>query len=188
MESPIHGKCLVLLSGGLDSLCCALLLQNQFAVIEGLYVNFGQPAATAEIQHAEKIAQWLGIHLSIIELHTNKISSFHPGEIIGRNLFLISAALLHKSSTTTSIALGIHSGTQYYDCGPEFFNKANNIIREYTDGRCHLLAPLLNWTKSDIVEYAVNSQIPFDMTYSCELGTFGGCGNCLSCCDRRIYC
>ncbi len=176
----------VLLSGGIDSAACTHLLASQGFSVSGLFIDYGQAARRLEEASAEKIADYYKLDLTKCRLTSNV--NFKSGEIIGRNAFLIFSALMFSDITKGIIALGIHAGTRYYDCSPEFYEIANSIVENYTSNEVKLFAPFLSWTKGDILSYCKRNKMPFDLTYSCENGSNPPCGVCDSCKDRaHIY-
>ncbi len=183
-SNGVHQRAVVLLSGGIDSFACAhFLLTRQFAV-SGLFVDFGQPAAAPEAAAAKRVCDWLGIENSVIRIGSAQYGSFEAGEIPARNLALLaSATLLTRGSRL--IALGIHAGTDYFDCSPVFLEQANRLIAECTSGTVSVVAPFLHWTKQHVVTYAQSEQLDLGLSYSCERGTVPPCGTCLSCRDRK---
>jgi 7-cyano-7-deazaguanine synthase in queuosine biosynthesis len=113
-ESPGRTNAVVLFSGGLDSTACVHLLQTNGFEVTGLFVDFGQPAAKAESRAVATLKK----HLAI-EVHSLRIGGFRDlksGELFGRNLLLISAALFYSTGLKCVIGTGIHAGTAYYDC------------------------------------------------------------------------
>lgn len=180
-------KALVLLSGGIDSACCARFLQDQGYSVKGLFVNFGQLAANGEATKAREVAKWLSCEL--IEANVTLPRSFtnNCSEISGRNAFLINLALMSELVDSCQIGIGIHSGTPYFDCTPDFIRAIHKQIRESTDGRWGVLAPFEHWQKQDIFDYACSLELPLDITHSCEFLSFGECGVCPSCVDREKF-
>jgi len=174
----------ILLSGGIDSAACTHFLLSQAFNVSGIFVDYGQRAKRYEEKSAKKICNFYKIGLNICNVSSGNV--FEAGEIIGRNAFLIFLALMFSKQTQGIIAIGIHSGIPYYDCSNEFFKKANTIVKNYSSGRISLLAPFLDWTKSDIIHYCKNSKVPIDLTYSCESGSLPACGKCNSCKDRNL--
>ena len=69
------------------------------------------------------------------------------------------------------ISMGIHSGTNYYDCSEAFLREINRILEGYSDGRVVLAAPFLKWDKRMIYDYILDNGLPIHLTYSCENGT-----------------
>ena len=175
---------LVLLSGGIDSAACAWWLRDQGYSVRCLFVDYGQKAAPFEKIGAEALSRSLGVALECISLASS--AQFGSGETSGRNAFLVFAAMLTSQLHTGVIALGIHSGTTYYDCSSAFAESMDRLVAEHTDGRLRLSTPFLTWSKKNIFEYYQASGLPVAMTYSCEKGQMPPCGMCLSCLDRRM--
>jgi 7-cyano-7-deazaguanine synthase len=174
---------LVLLSGGLDSAACAHWLKHQSHDLACLFVNYGQPAHRHEGTAAQAVACHLNLPLSTVSCSGFRIPP--EGEIMGRNLFLLSAALMHLQRPTGLIATGIHAHTPYYDCSVAFVGDAQRLLDGYTGGRLRLVTPFLTWSKADIWRYCITSGMPVNATYSCERGTAPPCGQCRSCLDRE---
>ena len=173
---------LVLLSGGIDSATVIGHLLKEGHTVEGLFVNYGQSAIDPEQKSVRSVAEHFGIGLTAIEASARVDRGV--GEIIGRNLFLISAGLMHFPWDQGAIALGLHSGTPYYDCSSDFIGQTDHIIESSSHGMIRLLCPLATFQKQEVYEYAASLKIPIALTYSCEAGTNPPCGNCLSCRDR----
>lgn len=175
-------RSVVLLSGGIDSAVCVHLLKTTGRHVSGVFVDYGQAASDAEAEASKSVANHFGIDLRKVTVTADK--SFSEGEILGRNAFLIYTALVLTGGFTGSLVLGIHQGTQYYDCTPAFVRSMDALLSEHSDGRIHLSAPLLYWNKGEIFEYCRRESIPFGITYSCERGSRPVCGSCSSCMDR----
>jgi 7-cyano-7-deazaguanine synthase len=173
----------VLMSGGIDSYACAHLLQQQGLRVQGLFIEHGQAAARLELRAAQKISGRLAIEL--IHVAVKRGPNFATGEIIGRNGFLISTAYFISQGSAGIISIGIHAGTNYYDCSSTFLGGISQLISEQSDGKTKVVAPFLTWSKQDIVKYCRDSKLSLDDTYSCEMGKRAACNNCGSCADRR---
>ena len=174
---------IVLFSGGLDSTACVHLLQTKGFHVSGLFVDYGQLAAEPELRAVEELRE----HLSI-GVHTLRITGFcglSSGELSGRNLLLISAALFYSRGQGCVIGTGIHAGTGYYDCSVQFVDFANALAAAQSDGRVSVVAPFATWSKRDIYDYACAEALPISQTYSCEQGLLPCCGICASCQDRK---
>ena len=102
----------------------------------------------------------------------------------GRNAFLLFSALMKFKARSGIIAIGVHSGTPYFDCSMSFVQSMQSMFDNYTDGRIRVGAPFIEWTKRDIWNYCNDRQVPLQLTYSCEEGHNSPCGQCLSCRDR----
>ena len=149
--------------------------------VEALFIDYGQLAADKEKVASQKVADYLDIKLQKLEVTQAK--SKNSGEILSRNAFLLFTALMECNHNIDIIAIGIHAGTAYYDCSPQFINDVQNISNGYTSGSISICAPFINHTKLDIWKYFINSGIPYEITYSCENGFKQPCNKCLTCRD-----
>jgi 7-cyano-7-deazaguanine synthase len=177
----------VLFSGGIDSTSCIHLLKKDGYEVNGVFVDFGQASARMERRSVELLSKRLSFPVSIVQASANK--NFGTGELLGRNAFLTFSALLLGGCHDGLLALGIHSGTPYFDCSPAFIARIEPLVQECTDGSVSVLAPFVHWTKDEVYSYFIASRIPLTETYSCEGGTNPPCGACTSCNDRaRLEC
>lgn len=180
---PQTTQSVVLLSGGLDSTVCLHITKQQRHHVSGIFIDFGQAARIKEAEASRSIADFYGIDLQVISITTGR--EYPNGEVMGRNAFLVLTALVSSRIAAGSLVLGIHQGTQYYDCSPAFANSLNLLLSEHSDGTVRLSTPLLYWNKSEILEYCKGKEVPIEKTYSCERGTQPTCGECKSCLDRQ---
>lgn len=184
-DGPVDGKAAeVLLSGGIDSACCAHFLKTRSISVRGIFIDYGQAAAKPEHLAATGVASQLGIPLRTLEAHG--VKDFSKGELIGRNAFLIFSAIFLARVHKGTLAIGIHAGTPYFDCTPGFLSRMQVLAEEHTGGRLTVLAPFLTWEKRAIFKYFQDARLSPDLTYSCESGTTPPCGACASCQDRKL--
>jgi 7-cyano-7-deazaguanine synthase len=125
------------------------------------------------------------IGIEVDEIQISSFSSYGVGELTGRNALLIFSAVLIGNCGSGGIAIGIHSGTPYYDCSPDFAKKIDVLVQQCSDGKFSILTPFLHWSKDDVYSYFLSQGIPLEETYSCEAGTAPPCGQCASCLDRK---
>lgn len=170
------------MGGGIDSSACAHFLQARGDEVASVFVDYGQLAAERERLSVQQLCARLEIPLSICKAVSPV--RFGTGELIGRNAFLLLSAVFLMRCNVGLLAIGVHAGTSYYDCSPGFIDQMSRLVAEHTDGRLQIIAPFLSWHKGEIVRYFVNTGIPAELTYSCELGSLEPCGKCLSCLDR----
>lgn len=176
---------LVLLSGGIDSTACLDFYLSQNANVTALFLDYGQASASHEVVSAVRVAEHyrVALNLATIVGATPKTS----GEVFGRNALLLHFALMEWGPSATGIiAIGIHAGTQYFDCSPSFTAVMQSVFDSYTGGRLLIGTPFLSWSKKDIWDYCRLHRVPLSQTYSCELGNSQPCGKCLSCRDLEI--
>ena len=180
--SERRNSTLVLASGGIDSSTLLALSVQQGLEPIALFVDFGQPAAEAESRAIANICGWLNISWRRVRYAGSR---FHAGEIRGRNAFLLQVALLEFPSDSGIVVLGVHAGTDYADCSPEFMRIMGRSYGLCTGGTIIAVAPFLDWTKPDVYRLANELSVPISQTYSCEASNFP-CEKCDSCVDRRI--
>lgn len=176
---------LVLLSGGLDSAACLNFFIDIGRPTSCLFIDYQQPAIKQESCAAKSIANYYDVALYKAQWRGQSVKN--SGFIAARNAFLLMAALMECPKQITTVALGIHAGTNYPDCSPAFLDLMQNIFNIYSKGSIRLAAPFVDWKKADIWEYAQSNGIPIDKTYSCEAGQTPTCGHCLSCLDRKEF-
>lgn len=172
---------LILASGGIDSTACINFYKNLNFEVEAIFVDFGQPSRKKEFKAINSITQYFKINLIKLCV-TNKLK-YKDGFISGRNAFLCFTALMNFSKKNGIIALGIHHGTNYYDCSEKFLKQIQDIFDEYTEGTIKLGAPFLKLNKREIYDYCIYEDVPIQLSYSCELGLKQPCGICLTCKD-----
>jgi 7-cyano-7-deazaguanine synthase len=183
----MRGRATVLLSGGIDSATCVHLLKQDGHDVSGIFVDFGQSAARMERRAVDALSARLSISTRIIRVSGSE--RLGTGELTGRNAYLIFSALLLGGCREGLLALGIHSGTPYFDCSPSFISRIAPLVEECTNGKVSVIAPLLNWTKDEVYSLFLKSEIPIAQTYSCEAGCDTPCNMCASCKDRaRLEC
>jgi len=81
-------KALSLFSGGLDSALAVKIIQNQGIEVEGVYVNIGFEANKEKIKDLQKLADNLGIKLTVIDAVNEYIEKilFTPQYGYGKNM------------------------------------------------------------------------------------------------------
>lgn len=174
----------ILLSGGIDSACLlALCAEQDRDNVDALFVDYGQAAAGPERDAAVAVAASFGTRLREAQVSMGPIP---PGEIPGRNALLVHLALSMAGPGPVTVMLGIHAGTGYRDCSPEFVAAMQVAFDAHRDGTAQLAAPFVTWTKTEIYAYADAMSVPVPLTYSCEAGTVPPCGACPSCRDRKL--
>ena len=110
-----------------------------------------------------------------------------------RNGLMLSAVASLAASLypedDVDIYLGAHAddaaGRAYADCSEEFTSTMASAIEIGTYGKVHLKAPLVNMTKTQVVETGLKLNVPYQLTWSCYEGGEKQCGTCGTCIDRR---
>lgn len=77
----------------------------------------------------------------------------------------------------------------YPDCRPEYVDAMEKALglgtkRGVEGNRVTIAAPLISWTKKEIVKCALDRRVPLQYTWSCYVGQDKPCGSCDSCVIR----
>ena len=197
-------KSIILLSGGLDSLVSLGVGVNEYNIKLALTFDYGQNPVKQEIDASKKIAEYYGIDYKVIELpYLKEITNnafvgggVLPTENLGtvesakavwvpnRNgLFLNIAGSFAEAQGFTHILFGANKseGQTFPDNTPEFVEGLNGVFKYSTLNGVEVVAPLINYTKNDIVKKALELGIPLELAYSCYAGGDKNCGECESC-------
>jgi 7-cyano-7-deazaguanine synthase len=175
---------LILLSGGIDSSSLVKYHLSLGDKVEAVFFDYGQKSSTQEFISAKNICDYYNI-----KLHYKKFGfnfGENNGEYYCRNGLFILAGCGFLNKVPALISIGIHSGSTFYDTSPDFIKDMQTILNGYFGGITRIVAPFLDYSKSQVYEYAIQNLVPIHLTYSCELGQINPCGCCPSCIDRRL--
>lgn len=197
-------KCVVLLSGGLDSTTCLAIAKNEGYETYAMTFDYGQ-RHNIEVRKARAIAKKMGVaEHKVLKVDLRQIGGSALTDVIDvpkdrtiddgvpvtyvpfRNGILLSFAVAWAEVIG---ALKIFAGMNaldysgYPDCRKEFldaFVKSANLGTKC--GGFKVVAPLLKLSKKEIVIRAVKEGAPIGMTHSCYSPQDGkACGHCDSC-------
>ncbi len=201
-------KCVVLLSGGLDSTTTLFYVLNKGYEPVCLIFDYGQ-RHKREIKSAINIAKytkckyflvktsfpWKGSSLLNAKLpitnykFTGSHNTIPPTYVPARNIIFLSYAVsLAEVIDAKYIFFGANQidFSGYPDCRKEFVESFQHTISVGTkagvEGKhIKIMAPFINFTKKDIVQTAVKLKVPIELTWSCYKGGKKPCGKCDSC-------
>ena len=221
-DSPARAA-VALLSGGLDSATAAAWAQAEGYAVHALSIDYGQRAA-AELAAAAQVAQALGLssHTRVrAELDAFGGSALtadievprdRPATAMGAGIpvtyvparntvFLALALAAAEARGASAIVLGVNAVdySGYPDCRPDFLAAFEEVARLGTraghDGAApRLLAPLVQWSKAEIILAGTRLGVPYELTLSCydpvggragDGGSWTHCGGCDACQLRR---
>lgn len=197
-------KSIILLSGGLDSVVALGVYYKKYAIDLALTFDYGQKSAKKEIEASSKISAKYGIKHQIIKLdwlreitHTalvsdEEIPTINLGTeesaakvwVPNRNgLFLNIAASFADSYNYNYIIYGANKdeGATFPDNTELFRKKITSTFKLSTLNHPKVIAPLINYSKNDIVKIAINNNVPLEYVRSCYSNTKMNCGTCESC-------
>ena len=199
-------KSIILLSGGLDSLVALGYSQKHtdYNVELALTFDYGQKSAVQEIETSSKICEYYNVRHEVIGLdwlknitQTSLVSNnevpmegFETVEsaksvwVPNRNgLFLNIAASFCDSFDYNYILYGANKdeGRIFPDNTEEFRVMISKCFETSTLVKPKVIAPLINYTKGDIVRIAIEDSMPLELVRSCYNSGEKHCGMCESC-------
>ena len=204
-------KAVAVVSGGLDSVTLAHLLNSEGHDLHLISFNYGQ-RHIKEIEFARRCAERLDAAFDIIDLSslgrllkgsalTDDIAVPHghyaaPSMAItivpNRNAIMLTVAYgVAVAEDAEIVAAGMHAGDHpvYPDCRPAFIESFAAMQRIAVEGCGHpqlrLHTPFVNFNKTDIVALGARLKVPFEETWSCYEGGELHCGRCGTCVERR---
>lgn len=202
-------KCIVLLSGGVDSTCLlAKLVHDRFDCYP-LSIEYGQRHAK-ELLAAKRVSEYYGLwenekHKVLFlgnlkELIHSALSGDgdiphgHYSDDIqkvtvfpNRNMILLGIAAGYAQTIGAAyVAYAAHSNDRaiYPDCRPMFVESVRETIELGTGGDVTLLEPFVNITKAQVIVRGIELGAPLHLTFSCYEGGDRPCLQCGTCLER----
>jgi 7-cyano-7-deazaguanine synthase len=202
-------KCIVLLSGGLDSTTTLYYARSKGYDCRALIFDYGQ-RHRKEVKVAVRIAKAAKVHYQIVKIalpwkgsalldRTTKLpadrsiknmSKGIPSTYVpGRNTIFLSFALSYAEAIGASaIFIGANAidFSGYPDCRPKYYEAFMKMIKAGArDTHIKILTPLIKMTKSQIIRLGMKLGAPLNKTWSCYKGGKVPCGVCDSCLIRK---
>jgi 7-cyano-7-deazaguanine synthase len=202
----------VLLSGGLDSATALAIARSVGFDCYALSVDYGQ-RHLAELEAARRLALACGAHehrlmrvdlagiggsaltdpdIAVPEAPTDGIPVTY---VPARNTIMLSLALAWAEVLgARDLFIGVNyiDSSGYPDCRPEFIAAFGGLAalatRAGVEGNpCRLHAPLIRWTKAEIIREGTRLGVDYALTVSCYQADAEGraCGRCDACRLRR---
>ena len=198
--------CLIILSGGMDS----VTLLHEYASRIALAVTFDYRSTqnARERRCAVSNCRRLGIPHLVVDaafIHDYFDSallrsaddipegSYNEGNMSStvvpfRNGVMLSIACgIADSRGLRHVMIANHGGDHfvYPDCRPEFIAAMSEAMSAGTDGNVDILAPYTLLSKAEIARRGAKFGVDFADTYSCYKGGENHCGKCATCIERR---
>lgn len=186
--------------------------------IQPVFIWYGQQTAEVEHQQARALAEQFKTRNPLVLDIRDSVSGYaegvasdrdsfrtddgeytmddgrSTGYVPVRNLLLLSlAGGVADSAGATTIYFGAQGGDRadYPDCRPAFVEAANRALDHSVPDATSLAirTPLLDASKTEVIERAARLDVPFEHTYSCYAATDPDdpepCGDCPACIERR---
>lgn len=197
---------LVLYSGGLDSTTCLAFAKNtNHTPIDVVSFLYGQQHDDG-LHHADVVLPTYGVRshhvidLPDIGAHSSSlVSACHfvpkgkdpraPGipntYVPGRNLIFLSWAVsIAQESGLGHVYIGVNAldWSGYPDCRPEFIAAFERAARLGTGSDFQIHAPLVRWTKAEIIQWGHANGVDYAHTSTCyDPQESLACGTCDAC-------
>ena len=200
-------KCIVLLSGGMDSAVALYWARKTFKTGIGLGIYYGQ-RHMKELDSSRALCKevgWTFIEKELLldpicesALTTDSLSLNYkkrglPASFVpGRNLFFLTVAGVIAYNERFHHIVGGWNAVDfggYPDCRENFLSVTTQALNEafgltkkdWITGQMHIHRPLVHKTKQEIVEMGLELDVPFGLTWSCYEGGEKPCGKCNAC-------
>jgi len=181
-------KIVTLCSGGLDSVVLAYMLSDLLHTQTLLFVHYGQKYVKEHFGAIE-CTRDLGVPLVNVAITGEALFKSDTTVVPNRNSILANlAAALAVSLDYDGIALGIQQGDSptFPDTTPGFVHSLEWLLCLATNNiQFKVFAPLIRYTKAEIVALGAVLRVPFERTWSCYKGGELHCGACLACKGRK---
>ncbi|WEL18881.1 7-cyano-7-deazaguanine synthase [Halorhabdus sp. SVX81] len=201
---------MILVSGGMDSATAVYEAVDRGYEPYLLHTSYGQQTESKERECAKALAEEVDAadflhvetrHLAAIgassltddsidvedaDLESDEIpTSYVPF----RNANLLSMATSYaEANDCSAVFIGAHSEdfSGYPDCRPAFFDAFEDVIDAGTkpETEIDLIAPFVEWSKTDIAERGMELGVPYELTWSCYRESSPACGTCDACAFR----
>ena len=183
-----------LVSGGLDSMVMAVLTADSNVQQFPLFVNYGQIFYKREYESCISALGRLRLpppqrmslsgfgHAIPCGLTSRKKHVVKDAFLPNRNLlFLVCGAAYAHSTGANAVAIGLLTEETHLfpDQTQDFLNSAEITLSKSLGRGIHIVAPLMRFTKADVVAFAKEKGIK--KWYSCHSGRRRPCGRCISC-------
>jgi 7-cyano-7-deazaguanine synthase len=204
-------RAIVLLSGGLDSCVAGTIAKCEGYGVHALTVDYGQRhareiEAAEAVARALRAAEHKIVKVDLtafggssltdtseeVPLDRDEAAMGHgiPSTYVpARNTIFLALALAHAEvAEAQAVFVGVNAVdySGYPDCRPAFIEAMNGVAALATkqaveERAVKIHAPLIEWSKSRIIQEGVNLRAPLKHTWSCYRGGERACGRCDSC-------
>ncbi|MDI3483827.1 MAG: 7-cyano-7-deazaguanine synthase QueC [Methanobacteriales archaeon] len=205
-------KAISILSGGLDSTVATIKFAEKYD-IHALTFDYGQRSSKMEIEASKRISKSYGFEHHIIRLPwlkklggsalTDKKKRMpkpamdeldndrETGRAVwvpARNLVFTSIGAAYADALDAEIIIvgwDREEARTFPDNSRRFLEAFNRVLESGVLADVKVEAPLIDYTKKEIIEEGYRLNVPFEVTYSCYEGGRLHCGLCESCMRRK---
>jgi 7-cyano-7-deazaguanine synthase len=194
------------MSGGMDSTLSAYIMKKTGYEIVAVHFNYEQRTEAKELTCFHAICDELKV-ISRYVLDLNFFAQIGASALTDKNIevptggiqegvpvtyvpfrngiFLSMAAAIAEKEGAEVIAIGVveEDSSGYPDCRESFIQSMQRTINLGTKDDTNIVIemPLVHLKKSQIVKYALELNVPLNLTWSCYKSEDKACGVCDSC-------
>jgi 7-cyano-7-deazaguanine synthase len=208
-EESTEKSAVVLASGGMDSATAAFEARERGFEPYFLHTSYGQRTEGKEFECAKQQADLLDAPFLRVETShladiggsslTDESMAVEDADVDAeevpdtyvpfRNANLLSMAVsTAEANDCDAVFVGAHSEdySGYPDCRPEFFEAFQSVVDVGThpETSIEIVAPFVEWSKTDIAERGTELGVPYEQTWSCYRESEPACGTCDACAYR----
>lgn len=203
-------KCVIPVSGGLDSTVILNWVASEGKEIHTVSYNYGQKHFEKEMECAEYHCSRLATTHKVLNLDFFKdivqtsalinsdIDVAKTRDVLGdpqtvnyvpnRNMMMLSICTAYAESIgATQVYHGsalVDSQAGFWDGSKEFLTAINNVNALNRRDRVEIVAPLITKSKKDIILKGIEHGVDFTKTWTCYEGREKACGECTACSSR----
>lgn len=206
MNNETIKKAVCVMSGGMDSTLSALMMKNNGYEVIAVHFNYNQRTESKELECFEKICNHLDITTKYVlnldffkqlgasaltddslDVPTDGIEEGVPITYVPfRNgIFLSMSAAIAEKEGANAISIGVveEDSSGYPDCRESYIKSMQESINLGTKDTTNITIdmPLVNLSKSQIVQKSIELNAPLALTWSCYKNEDKSCGVCDSC-------
>lgn len=199
-------KAVCVMSGGMDSTLSAYIMQEKGYEIIAVHFNYAQRTQAKELKCFHVLTEKMSISKKYVldldffqqlgasaltdttlEVPTQGVEEGVPITYVPfRNgIFLSMAAAIAEKEDAQVISIGVveEDSSGYPDCRENYIHSMQNAINLGTkdETQIEITMPLVHLKKSQIVQEALQLDVPLNLTWSCYKNEDAACGVCDSC-------
>lgn len=206
MKNKTIKKAVCVMSGGMDSTLSAYMMKKEGYEVIAVHFNYDQRTQTKELECFHKICddlkvkekyvldldffKQLGVSAltdTTLDVPTAGIEDGVPITYVPfRNgIFLSMSAAIAEKEGAEAISIGVveEDSSGYPDCRETYIKSMEQSINLGTKDETNIKIdmPLVSLKKSQIVQKAIELNVPLESTWSCYKNESRACGVCDSC-------
>lgn len=204
-------KCVIPVSGGLDSTVILYLALSEGYEIFPVSYDYGQKHKKRELTCAQRnVFRSTGRNTKVLDLNFFKdivttsaltnddIEVAKTKDVLGdpqtvnyvpnRNMMMLSICTAYAESIGAETVFHgsalVDSQAGFWDGSKEFLSAINKVNELNRRTRIKIIAPLIMKSKKDIVNMGTDLGVDFSLTWTCYEGKEKACGVCTACSSR----